>query len=121
MSFDTMLNHKCDIYHMRRKDTSPGYGLPSSPTFSYEDTPDLSEITCHFGIKSETIAIVQKEPQTNYEAKIKLTLPIGTDIRLNDKVINTETGYEYTAGMSRNIRDHHIIVYLRRQSQQEPL
>ena len=33
MSFETMLNHKCDVYHMQRDDMSPGYGLPSSPSF----------------------------------------------------------------------------------------
>ena len=47
------------------------------------------------------------------DAKIKLTLPAGTDVRLNDKIIDCNTGFEYTAEQPRNIRGHHIFVYVK--------
>lgn len=120
MSFAGMLNHKCDIYHLKRRNKSPGYGLPSSPSFYYAKKPDLAAMPCHFNTKSGR-KIVQGEPQANYEAEIKLSLPAGTDIRLNDKIVDCVTGYEYTAEIPQDIRGHHIAVYLHRTGQQEAL
>ena len=48
-------------------------------------------------------------------------MSIGTDIRINDKVVDCETGLEYTAERPRNIRDHHIFVYIKRTKEQEAL
>ena len=121
MSFGELLNHKCDIYHISRSDASPGYGLPASPVFAYPRAPDLSSVPCHFGVKSSTVTVVQLEPQANYEAKIKLVLPFGTDVRRNDKIVDLETGYEYTAEIPRFIRNHHIAVLLHRSGRQEAL
>lgn len=120
MSFEAMLNHKCDVYHMLRTDTSPGYGLPSSPVFSYPDTPDIEDLQCHFGV-GDTRTVIQAEPQANYQANIKLAVPIGTDIRLNDKIIDKSNGYEYTADIPVQVRNHHVFVMLTRKSAQEPL
>lgn len=121
MSFEAMLNHKCDIYHIQKKDESPGYNLPSSPSFSYPDAPDITDMQCHFGVDGGIRNIIQSEPKANYEAKIKLTLPIGTDIRLNDKIIDKETNYEYTADIPIRVRDNHIHVIVTRKSAQEAL
>ena len=116
MSFEALLNHRCDIYHIIGDSVTPGYGLPSSPSFSYSDMPDISGVPCHFGIRSgvQGIVVNQHEPMAVLEGRVKLALPLGTDIRLNDKVINTETGYEYTAEAPTKIREHHITVMLRR-------
>lgn len=121
MSFSGLLNHTCDIYHMERSDTSPGFGLPPSPSFSYPAEPDLAAVPCHFNVKGSSVTVVQLEPQANYTAKIKLVLPAGTDVRLNDKIVDCATGYEYTAEIPQNIRSHHIAVLLHRSGQQEPL
>lgn len=120
MSFDTLLNHTCDIYHIQKVEQSPGYGLPSSPAFSYRSEPDLSGVRCHFGTKSG-VTVIQTEPQAKYEAKIKLDLPLGTDVRLNDKIMDLGTGYEYTAEIPRIVRNHHIVVLLHRSDGQEAL
>lgn len=48
------------------------------------------------------------------DAKIKLTLPIGTDVRLNDKIIDCETKLEYTAEQPVNVRGHHLFVYIKK-------
>lgn len=134
MSFNGLLNHKCDIYHMLRSDKSPGYNLPSSPTFSYPEAPDLSAVPCHFNVKGGNLTITQNEPQATLKASIKLVLPtkftkrindedieVLTDIRINDKIVDCDTGVEYTAETPRNIRGHHIYVMLHRTARQEPL
>ncbi len=121
MAITDFFDHHCDIYHIGREDTSPGYALPPSPDFKYGKEPDLSGVECHFGVKNTIIHIVQQDPQQEMDSDIKLTLPAGTDIRLNDKVVWKENGREYTAGLPRNIRGHHMTVELRRVAQQKPL
>ena len=124
MAFDSLLDHSCDIYHMRKTDKSPGYNLPSSPTFSYESVPDLTGVPCHFGMSTGAgggLTIIQTEPVPKLEAKIKLSLPLGTDIRLNDKVVDRDLGYAYTAEVPRKVRSHHLVVMLRRTGTQEVL
>ena len=127
MSFQSMLNHKCDVYHIRNENTSPGYGLPASPSFEYGETPDLTDVPCHFNIKGSAGSrnIVQtpplSAPNANYQAKIKLVLPLGTDIRLNDKIVDKSDGCEYTADKPIPIRSHHMFVMLRRTVSQEPI
>lgn len=121
MAFEKLLDHKCDIYHLVKTEKSPGYGLPSSPSFNYSDEPDESGISCHFGVESLDTEVSQKQPQNILREKIKLTLPINTDIRINDKVVDYSTGYEYTAEKPRNIRGHHIFVYVKRTKSQEAL
>uniref|UniRef100_A0AAU8AZW8 Element PBSX protein xkdH n=1 Tax=Dulem virus 37 TaxID=3145755 RepID=A0AAU8AZW8_9CAUD len=121
MSFESMLNHKCDVYHIQKSEASPGYGLAASPAFSYPDEPDIADLQCHFGVKSGTRLVVQLTPQAEYQAKIKLVVPLGTDIRLNDKIVDKQTGYEYTADIPVQVRSHHLFVMLSRKSAQEPL
>lgn len=121
MSLEALLDHQCDIYHITSTSQSPGYGLPASSVFSYPDEPDLSSVPCHFGIHSRSVTLDQKEPMQIMDSRIKLTLPIGTDVRINDKIIDCDTGYEYTAEEPHNIRDHHIFVYIRKETAQQPL
>lgn len=121
MSFEKLLDHKCSIYHLGKSEESAGYGLPSSVSFSYPKEPDIPEVSCHFGISSMSSSVKQGNPQNRFEEKLKLSLPAGTDIRINDKVVNCENGKEYTAELPRNIRNHHIIVYVKRVHEQEAL
>lgn len=121
MAFADFLDHTCDIYHIESVGTTPGFGLPESPKFSYPDKPDVSGVACHFGVKGASVNISQTEPANLMDAKIKLTLPIGTDIRLNDKVVNCDTGLVYTAEQPLNIRGHHLTVVIQRTAIQEAL
>lgn len=118
---EDFFDHTCDIYHLRKGDASPGYQLPASPSFSYPDTPDISAQVCHFGVRSQSVNIIQAEPMNQMDARIKLTLPAGTDIRIHDKIVDCTTGLEYTAEQPRNIRDHHMFVYIKRTEVQKPL
>lgn len=121
MSLEALLDHTCDIYHLTKGETTPGYGLPASPSFTYPDTPDIAGVTCHFGVRSQSVTVTQEAPANVMDAKIKLTLPKGTDVRINDRIVDCTTGLEYTAEQPRNIRDHHIFVYIKRLEVQKPL
>lgn len=121
MSLENLLNHKCDIYHIQEGRASPGYGLAASPSFSYLDEPDISAQECHFGVKSQSVTITQTTPANMMDAKTKLTLPIGTDVRCNDKIVDLRTGIEYTAEQPVNVRNHHIFVFVKKVEAQKPL
>lgn len=121
MAFEDFLDHSCDIYHIQEGQASPGYGLAASPSFSYPVEPDIRGQECHFGVKSQNVAITQTAPANLMDAKIKLTLPAGTDVRRNDKIVDCATGLEYTAGQPVNIRDHHVFVYIKRTGGQKAL
>lgn len=121
MSFTGMLNHTCNIYHLTEHNQSLRYGLPTSPAFSYPQTPDIAGQPCHFGVKSQNVTIIQTASANIMDAKIKLTLPIGSDIRLNDKVVDCATGLEYTAEQPVNVRNHHLFAYIKRLEGQKAL
>lgn len=121
MSLEALLDHTCDIYHLQEGAASPGFNLPSSPSFSYPEQPDISGQPCHFGVRSRNTTIVQTAPAKLLNEKDKLTLPTGTDVRLNDKIVDCETGLTYTAEVPHNIRGHHLIVYLKTEEGQQAL
>ncbi len=117
------MEHTCDIYHLKKTAESPGYALREAPHFSYGENPDLRGVKCHFCSKyryRDTL-ITQREPTNEYDGRIKLVLPINTDIRLNDKVVDTSQGLEYTAQIPKVIRGHHISVFIKRTEAQEAL
>jgi len=125
MAFQDLLEHTCDISHLRRQDKSPGYGLPESPAFDYPQSPDETGVPCHFHIvRRHHIggqSIRQEEPFARYQARIKLSLPAGTDVRLNDRIEDTRGGHRYIAENPREVRGHHIVVMLRRPEGEEGL
>ena len=121
MSFYDLLDHLCDIYHIQKTQKDRGYGLSPSFTFSYREKPDISSQACHFNVKSRSVTIAQTAPANLMDAKIKLILPIGTDVRCNDKVVDCRTGLEYTAEQPINVRNHHIFVYLKKTEGQKAL
>ncbi len=118
MAWEDFFNHKCSLYHAKEAAQTPGYGLPTSPSFSYPDEPDVADVPCHFnqGGSGGTInTLVQNLPEHAYEDRIKLALPIGTDVRVNDKVLDQRTGLFFIAEIPRNIRDHHLYVWVKRE------
>ena len=121
MAIENFFDHRCDIYHITEEQASPGYGLPSAPAFSYPEEPDISGLECHFGVRSMSVNITQTQPINVMDARIKLTLPKGTDVRLNDRIVDCGTGYEYTADEPHNIRGHHIFAYVKKKERQKDL
>lgn len=114
MAIEDFFDHKCDIYHLIGTVQKRGYGLPDNQEYKYSTQPDIKEQPCHFSVKSGNVTIIQKEPQRDLEGRQKLTLPIGTDIRINDRIVDCATGCEYEAEVPRNIRGHHISVMVHR-------
>lgn len=111
--FSDFLNHKCDIYHMADDQVNAGYGIKAADTAKVPKELDLTDIPCHFYVGT-TLNASQHEPYADIEGNTKLALPYGTDIRINDTVINKEDGTVYKAsGVPRTVHgNHHIIVML---------
>lgn len=113
--FEDFFNHTCDIFHLVEQASTKDYGIKVAKQYVYEKEPSEKDVPCHFHIQSDTLKIVQKEPYSILSGEVKLSLPIGTDIRKNDRVQSKETGLCYYADVPRNIREHHIIVQVRRE------
>ena len=121
MAITDFFDHKCDIYHVVNTEKSPGFGLPAAPAFSYPDAPDLAGVPCHFGVRSLSLSFFRDRPYTDMTGGDKIGLPAGTDLRLNDRVVDLATGVVYTAGVPRDIRGHHIAAQLYRAEEQRAL
>lgn len=116
MAWEDMLNHKCDIYHAVKDDRELGYGVTDTEHFTYQSEADIDDVDCHFHIKTGSYVITQSEPVNGYDARVKVSFPFGTDIRVNDKVVSKETGFSYIAELPRVIRNnHHIVVFCNRE------
>lgn len=114
MSIEAFFDHQCSIYHLKEESPKIGYGITVDPIKCYDSNPAITT-KCHFHVKNDGNKIVQNEPFTAIEGTIKLSLPSGTDIRLNDKVVWNDTGIPYRAGIPRHIRGHHVSVTLQRE------
>lgn len=113
MSIEEFFDHTCSIYHLEENSVKIAYGIKVSQEKVYEKDPETG-IPCHFYVKSDGTKLVQEDPYTAIEETIKLALPRGIDIRINDKVEWEGTGLYYRAGQPRDIRGHHISVMLYR-------
>jgi hypothetical protein len=116
MAIDNFFNHKCTIFHIAESEKELGYGISNEHDFTYPDNAEENDtdIPCHFHVGTGTWQVSQETPFNQYLARVKLSLPLGTDIRVNDKVVSGETGYAYIAELPRKIQNHHIIVYCNR-------
>lgn len=119
--FRDFLNDRCDVYHLRREDMAPGYGVPAHAAASYPKEPDLTDVPCHFNRRGGFGHLTQGEPARAVYATIKINFPRGTDIRLNDRIVNNANGMTYTAGPPMEIRRHHIAVEVQAIGQQGEL
>lgn len=60
--------------------------------------------------------VVQKEPYSAVDGEVKLSLPVGTDIRENDTVEDCRNGIRFRASVPKEIYGgHHLIVTLFRE------
>lgn len=116
MALEDFFDHTCTLFHAQKGSSDLGYGISDQNSFSYPDKAEEKDknIPCHFSVKTGTYQVAQGEPVNVFGARLKLSLPAGTDIRVNDKVISGVTGYAYIAEIPRSIRDHHITVYVNR-------
>lgn len=112
MAFEDLLEQKCNIYHLGKIVTDMGYGI-TKEDYGYPDTPDLENIPCHLNVEASA-NLEQTEVENEYIYTGKPQLPVGTDVRINDRIIDVSTGLEYYAQVPRNIRNHHIVVMVQR-------
>ena len=78
-------------------------------------------MACHFAVKSESTSVSQTAPANIKESRIKLALPTCTDVRLNDKIVDRKSGYEYIAEIPHDVHGHNIFVYVTAKGQQRYL
>lgn len=114
--FEDYLDHTCNISHTEQITTKGGYGIKGQVHMKLADgsTPELTGVPCHFHTKlNNTVRVVQNEPFSSLDGEMKLSLPAGTDVRLNDIIEDCRNGLKYRAGVPRPVHgNHHIVVYL---------
>ncbi|MBP2635551.1 MAG: hypothetical protein H6Q72_1458 [Firmicutes bacterium] len=110
MSFRSMLTDKCNIYHLRESNSSPGYGLPGESEYCYPDEPDAVDVPCKFTEKNQSI--IQGEPGAEIIHNFGVNLMPSADVRLNDKLV--WNGMEFKAQIPQKIKNHHIEVAVTR-------
>lgn len=113
--FDDFLNHTVDIYHGKKVPIDKGFGLTAGFRYEYGDDPDISALKCHVSVKGTgTISSSQGDPFNSYGGRIKLVVPYGTDLRVNDKVYVPELDMEFVAELPRDVQNHHRFSYIKR-------
>lgn len=114
--FKDFLNHTCNIYHLEEVPVNAGYGIKAGSVKKPQNEPAAENVPCHFHTKTNnTLEIVQREPYSSVEGEIKLSLPAGTDIRINDIIEDCRDGMKYRAGKPSEVYGgHHIVVMLKR-------
>lgn len=108
MSIESLLDHKCDIYHLYKEEVKGTYGQPNKIKEYYKEVPDIIDSNCHFSVGRDNISITQSEPQNELSRTFSITLPLGTDIRINDRIIDKFNGLMYKVSIPRKIRNHHM-------------
>ncbi|AGG62011.1 YqbH/XkdH family protein [Bacillus subtilis] len=108
MSYQSLLTHRCDIYHLQEKkeNRKQKFGVPVEdvqPVFSYPDEPDIENQPCYFTEKSQSI--IQQESNVSIYQSFLVHFPATADIRVNDRAVWDGTAYKLQK--PRKIRNHH--------------
>lgn len=107
MSYENLLSNRCDIYLLKSKDKSIGYGInKQNKEFYYEEAPDYIGVPCYFSNTSSNIT--QGHPAKTIYESFKVHFEKGTDIQLNAMIV--KDNIRYKAQVPRIIRNHHIEV-----------
>ncbi|KGK88036.1 DUF3599 family protein [Clostridium sp. HMP27] len=109
MSYRTLLTDKCDIYPLKKKEESLGYGIESKGNnFYYDKEPDYKEVPCYFSLAGLRNGVFQEEPNNKIYESYNVHFMIGTPIKVNTKV--KKDGVFYKLEVPRTIKNHHIEV-----------
>ena len=112
MAIEDFFEQRCSIYHLEKIVVDMGYGI-TSIKYGYPEVPNIENVPCHFNVEASA-SLNQTEVANEYLYTGKLQLPVGTDVRVNDKIIESSTGLEYYAQVPRTVRNHHTIVMVQR-------
>lgn len=114
MSYKKLLTDRCDIYHLKQKDSDrPTYGIDAKDRQqeSYHlDKPDHENVRSYFVENNQTV--IQSEPNKVITEVYDVHFLKSADIRFGDKVV--WNGVAYTARRPRLIKNHHIEVVVYR-------
>lgn len=101
-------DHTCNIYHLEGTDDTPGFGLQTMENNSYPETADIEGQICHVHVGDQNVNESQRSPQRDIELEGAISFPIGTDVRVNDRIEDLTHGKNYIVSNPRNIRGNHI-------------
>ena len=110
MSYKKLLTHRCDIYHLKSRETGGSFGVPGEKEFYYDDTPDISDVRCYFTERNQSI--VQLDPNNMIIKSYSVHFMNGSDIRVNSKVV--WDGVSFKSQKPRKIKNHHQEVTMTR-------
>lgn len=113
MSYEDLLDHECDIYHLKSRSSGGKWGIPDEnrqQEHFYAEKADVLEQPCYFIEKTQNVT--QGEPNNEMFQTFLVHFPIDADIQLNDKVV--WDGITLKAQKPRKIKEHHIEVTLLR-------
>lgn len=109
MSVESLMIHRCDVYHLDTSATTGAYGIPAvhqQPKHSYTATPDIATVRCYFERRDVSNGFNRAEPYTTTSEMYTVFFLAGTDIRTSDKVVWNGVAYKLTH--PEDIRGHHI-------------
>lgn len=121
--YNDFLNDRCNIYHLQLKSQSLGFGIEDeSVKMEYSAEPDLADVPCHFNRHGLFEGLTETNASRVYHGVSKVQFPLGTDIRMNDRIEDIATGTTYTASVPWIVgRSHHIAVQVTRMAQESRL
>ena len=121
--YSDFLNDRCDIYHLQTGEVSVGYGISAATaSHSYPDEPDLTDVPCHFNRHGIFEGLGESAPARMYYGATKVQFPKGTDVRVNDRIVDKVTGVQYTISIPYMVgRNHHIAAQVSRMTQESRL
>ena len=103
MSYKKLLTHRCDVYHLKSRETGGSFGVPTGTEFYYDEVPDLENVRCYFTEKNQSI--VQQEPNNAIFQSFLVHFLPSADIKTNCKVV--WGGDTYKMQKPRKIKKHH--------------
>ena len=122
MGIGLFFRHTCNVFSSISTPIPPSYGLKISDTsISYNDSPEMNNCPCFFGSSNTAPKITFSEPINTYDGHDEVSLPVGTNIKKGDKIVDLRNNIEYTAGFPEDIRGKYISVPLYRKAEQERL
>ncbi len=104
MSYDHMLIHRCDVYHLKQEPTTGKFGIPGETKYTYPVAPDIAQEPCYFYRKQA--AVIQLEPHQEVTERYMMHFSPISAIQHNDKVIYNDVAYVIRNPLP--IRGHHI-------------
>lgn len=109
MSYEKLLDQLCDIYPLKTKEVSKGYGVTKKENY-YEETPTYENVPCYF--KRKSLSLTQGQPINKVYEIWNVHFLINTDIGSNYKIV--KDGISYITEIPIKPRNHHIEVIVKR-------